>query len=168
VQVRGDFGSDGVLVASEVKVRDGLLDADLRGTVTNYNAITRGFRIRDVNVLPAPAAVYDNCPAALADLLFVEVRGTLTAGGILARNIKCVAGDPAGAVIERRGIASAPTGLRTFQLQPATGAAIEVRWTVLTFFRDVTPDALTGKALRVEGVLAANGTLVATKIRLDN
>ena len=168
VLVRGDFGSDGVLVASEVKVRDGRLDADLRGTVTNYNAVTRGFRIRDVYVLPAPDVVYDSCPAVLADLLYVEVRGTLTAAGILARNIKCSAGEPPNAVIERRGLASAPTGLRTFMLQPATGAAIEVRWSALTFFRDVASDALTGRALRVEGVLAGNGTLLATKIRLDN
>lgn len=168
VQVRGEFGSDGVLVASEVKVRDGVLDADLRGTVTNYNAITRGFRIRDVNVLPAPGVLYDNCPTPLADLLYVEVRGTLTAAGILAGNIKCPSGEPPNAVIERRGVASAPTGLRTFTLQPATGAALEVRWTGLTFFRDVASDALTGRALRVEGVLAGNGTLLATKIRLDN
>jgi hypothetical protein len=173
VQVRGDFGSDGVLVASQVKVRDGsLLDADIRGTLTGFNAVTSSFKVRDVTVRSAMATLDDKCPATgLEDGLFVEVSGQIGLGGIDAKSIKCSRTDPPGAIIERRGVASQVRPLlRSFTLTPTGGAPLTVRWRVLlTFFRDgLTPSSLDGKALRVEGAVASDGAIEATKIRLDN
>lgn len=168
VQVRGNFAADGSLNASRIKLRNGILDAELRGTAIGYLALTKTFTVRDVPVNAAGANVIDaSCPADLSGV-YVEVKGTLRLTGIVAESVKC-SGDPAGAVIERRGMASDVALLaRTFTLTPAGGVALNVRWTALTFFRDVIPATLNGRALRVEGVVLANGTIVATKIRLNN
>ena len=170
VQVRGDFAADGSLVASGVKIRDGRFepDAELRGTVSGFDAPTKSFKVRDITVVATTAILDSSCPAGgLADGLFVEIKGRLSLTGIVALNIKCDSDEPAGAIVERRGVASKP-GARTFTLTPTAGPPLEVRWTALTYFRDVAPDALDGKALRVDGILAATNTLIATKIRLDN
>jgi hypothetical protein len=167
VQVRGDFAGDGSLSASRIKVRDGLFDAELKGTMTHYDAAAATFMVRDVRVNASAATLDASCSNGLAEGLYVEVKGRLSLQGVVAQTIKCSA-DPQGAVIERRGVGSNAALDRTFTLTPTAGAPINVRWTVLTFFRDVAPTTLNGAALRVEGVLAGNGTLVATKIRLDN
>jgi cytochrome c-type biogenesis protein CcmE len=170
VQVRGDFGSDGVLVATEVKVRDGSADGDLRGTVTNYSGADGSFRIRDVGVTLAAGVAFQNCLGdVVANGQFVEVKGSLGPAGIVAQTIKCMGGDPGGAIVERRGAAGQVQVLqRQFALTPSGGAPLVVRWKLLTFFRDVTPLTLDGKNLRVEGRLATDGALEATKISLDN
>ena len=169
VQVRGDFAADGSLVASRVKIRDGLLDAELKGTLTRYNATIPSFEVRGVNVTAAGATL-DSCVGGLAEGLYVEVKGRLSLNGIVAQSIKCSA-EPAGVVIERRGVASSVVQLTNrFTLTTTTGAQQAVRWSALTFFRDgLTSTSLDGAALRVEGVLnPSTGFLIATKIRLDN
>jgi Domain of unknown function (DUF5666) len=164
VQVRGNFAVDGSLNASHIKVRDGLLDADLRGTAMAYNATNQTFTVRDVPVSAAAALPFDGCFGDLSGV-YVEVKGRLGPMGVIAQSVKCTAAPP-GAVIEWRGTVTGPVGLRTFTLTPP---AQEVRWTALTFFRDVASNALAaGQALRVEGVLNGNGVLIATKIRLDH
>ena len=164
VQVRGNFDIDGNLNARRVEVRNGKLDAELHGTAMSYVAATQTFTVRDVPVLAADAAPFDSCPADLSGA-YVEVKGTLTMAGVVAQSVKCMDA-PAGAVIEWRGVAS-QVGVRTFHLTPPDK---NVRWTAaLTFFRDVTPDALDGQALRVQGVFnQGTNVLVATEIRLDH
>ena len=142
--------------------------------MTNYDAVTKGFKIRDVGVAVAVGTTtYDTCPATLADGLFVEVKGSLGPTGIVAKQIKCAAGDPTGAIVERRGLASNVVLLtNAFTLTPAADAPLTVRWSALTFFRDgllPTRASLEGTAVRVEGVTnPSTGVLLATKIRLDN
>ena len=168
VQVRGDFAADGSLVASRVKIRNGLLDAELKGTLTRYNATIPSFEVRGVNVTAAGATL-DSCVGGLAEGLYVEVKGRLSLDGIVAQSIKCSA-EPAGAVIERRGVASSVVQLTNRFTLTTTAGAQAVRWSALTFFRDgLTSTSLDGAALRVEGVLnPSTGFLIATKIRLDN
>jgi hypothetical protein len=170
VQVRGDFAADGSLSATRIKLRDGLLDAELRGTALAYNAVAKTFTVRDVPVNAAGPNVIDS--SCLADLngVYVEVKGRLSLTGVIAESVKC-SSEPAGAVVGRRGAASnAVFDSKTFLLT-VDGSPLTVRWTVLTFFRDGlngTAASLNGRNLRVEGVVLANGTLVATKVRLDN
>jgi hypothetical protein len=168
VQVRGNFAADGSLNASRIRLRNGILDAELRGTAIGYDTVAKTFTVRDVRV-NAVAAQFDSCPADLSNV-YVEVKGTLRLTGIVAESVKCSA-DPAGAIIERRGVASNTVLVtNSFTLTTTTGP-ITVRWTLLTYFRDVerTRESLNGAALRVEGVLnPGTGVLIATKIRLDH
>ena len=165
VQVRGDFAADGSLAATEVKLRGGGLDADLRGTATNVDLLARTFSVRGVSV-QAATATFTDCAADWSNS-FVEVSGRLGPGGVVADTVLCKP-DPQGAVIERRGVAGNVLPLANTFTLTAGGQSLNVRWTLLTFFRDVqrTRESLNGASLRVEGVLV-NGVLVATKIRLD-
>jgi hypothetical protein len=166
VQVRGNFAADGSLNASHIKVRDGLLDADLRGTAMAYNATNQTFTVRDVPVSAAAALPFDGCPGDLSGV-YVEVKGRLGLMGVIAQSVKCTP-DPAGAVIERRGTGGTVRPLlNNFELTTGVGTSVTVRWTPLTFFKDVTRQTLDGAALRVEGVMNGN-VLIATKIRLDH
>jgi hypothetical protein len=167
VQVRGNFAGDGSLNASRIKLRNGILDAELRGTAIGYDAAAKTFTVRGVPV-NAAAAQFDNCPADLNNV-YVEVKGRLGLPGIIAQTVKCSA-DPEGAIIERRGVGSDVVLLTSSLTLTTSDGPITVRWTPLTFFRDVsrTRASLEGAALRVEGVLnSSTGVLIATKIRLD-
>ena len=174
VQVRGNFAADGSLSASRIKLRDGILDAELRGTAIGYVALAKTFTVRDVPVSAAGTNVIDSsCPADLSGV-YVEVKGTLRLTGIVAASVKCSADPaPAGAVIERRGVASVTPveyATNSFTLT-VDGAPLKVRWTPLTYFKDLarTRDSLDRTSLRVEGVLnKGTGVLIATKIRLDH
>jgi hypothetical protein len=169
VQVRGRFAAAGNgFIATRVKIRDPRdeAQADLRGTLTGYQAATKTFSVRDVPV-DASLAELLNCPTGLADGQFVEVRGALTIAGVYALQVKCQS-EPAGAIVERRGAASnVDITERTFVLTPAGQSALTVRWGPLTFFRDLTPDQLAGRNVRVEGVLIGD-VLAAVRIRPDN
>jgi hypothetical protein len=169
VQVRGNFAADGSLSASRIKLRNGILDAELRGTAIGYDAVAKTFAVRGVPV-NAAVAQFDNCPLDLSNA-YVEVKGRLGLMGIVAQSVKCSDEEPPGAIIERRGVAGNVTPLtNSFTLTTSSGPPITVRWTLLTYFRDVerTSQSLNGAALRVEGVFnTATGVLIATKIRLD-
>jgi Domain of unknown function (DUF5666) len=172
VQVRGNFAADGSLNATRIKLRNGILDADLRGTAIGYDAQTKTFTVRDVPV-NALTAQFEGCQAGVNNV-YVEVKGRIGLTGVVADSVKCSA-DPAGAIIERRGVASGTRPLlNSFDLTAGSASSITVRWTPLTFFRDVLRPApggpsLDGQSLRVEGVLNPNtGVLIATKIRLDH
>jgi len=168
VQVRGNFAADGSLTATRIKLRDGLLDAELRGTAMAFDAATKTFTVRDVPVNAASAVFDADCPADLTNTnTYVEVKGRLGLTAVRAESVKCLP-DPSGAIVERRGVAgSTAPDTNTFTLTNGTGP-LTVRWTPLTFFRDDlrrTAASLNNKNLRVEGVFVGN-VLVATKVRL--
>jgi hypothetical protein len=170
VQVRGRFAAAGNgFVATRVKIRDPRdeAQADLRGTLTGYQAATKTFSVRDVRV-DASSVTPVNCPSnTLAEGQFVEVRGVLTFAGVSALEVKCQS-EPAGAIVERRGAASSVNLVaRSFVLTPTGQAALTVKWGALTFFRDLTPDQLEGRNVRVEGVWVGP-VLVAVRIRPNN
>lgn len=169
VVARGTFAADGTLNASQVRVRKAELssqpEAELRGTITDYKSLA-DFKVRGVSV-DASTATLSRCPATLANGLFVQVEGRLTTTGVKASSIKCEDAT-AGLTVELKGVASSvDTSARTFTLTPTTGSARSVRWTELTYFRDVSPATLAGKTVEVEGFEVA-GVLVATKIKLGS
>lgn len=179
VQVRGSFASDGSLVAGQAKIRDGRdePEAELKGTLTGFDSASRSFMIRDVNV-DAGDAQFEGCPAnGLSNGLFVEVNGSLSASGVLAQKVHCEAGEPVGAIVERKGVVSdvriVDSSSGSFMLAPSGtlaggGPLLSVQWNAQTFFRNLAADSsLNGKTVEVEGVINGS-TMLATKIKAED
>jgi hypothetical protein len=166
VVMRGRAGSDGVLVAASLTIRDASSDreAELRGNILGYDSVTGGFLVRDVTV-DASTATLEHCPASgLADGLFVEIGGALDSVGVVARKVECK-DEPTDASVEREGRASAvDLAGKTFLLAPEHGDSISVKWTATTYFGGLTPQTLNGAKVQVEGVLSG-ATLTASKIK---
>lgn len=165
VQVRGKVGTDGVLVAASLEIRDAASDspAQLRGNIIGYVSASRTFSVRGVAVDASGASV-QGCPATgLAEGLYVEVDGTLSSTGVVAGTVRCE-DEPSDALIQREGVAGAvDAAAGSFSLTPEEGAVVGVRWTSATYFGGLTPQTLAGTKVQVEGTLAA-GVLTASKI----
>ncbi len=169
VQVQGKVGSDGSLTASTVAVRDAETedDSELRGNIVAFDSATNHLTVRGV-LVDAGTASLQGCPASgLANGLYVQVTGSLGTAGVVAKVIRCET-EPSGSTIEREGIASAVDLVaRTFTLTPQQGSTVSVEWTDTTYFGGVTPSALSGKTVQVQGTLIG-ATLVASKVKVDD
>ena len=169
VQARGSFAADGSMAATQVKRRDGKSEpeAELKGTIVKFDSVANTLQIRDVAV-SLTGTKLEGCPlSGLRDGLFVELEGTLGPTGVTAKKIECK-DEPASAVIERKGVANAvDLAGTTFTLTASGKPPVTVHWTAATFFRSVTPEALNGKTVEVEGTLV-NGTIEATKVKVDD
>lgn len=166
VQVRGMASTNGSLAAASVTIRDAgsESEAELRGNISGFDALTRSFSLRGVRV-DASGAVLESCPnSGLADGLFVEVEGALSSNGVVARKVHCEDEQP-GTTVEREGVAaSVDVAAKSFSLVPEQGSPQAVTWTDTTFFGEVTAQTLSGKKVKVEGRLVG-AVLVATKIK---
>jgi Domain of unknown function (DUF5666) len=169
VQVRGTTAADGSLSAVSINVRDAgsNSEAELKGNISAYVAATKQFTLRGVAV-DASTATLKSCPATgLANGLFVELKGAVSATGVKASSIQC-GDEPAEATVEREGIAgTVDLPAKTFQITPEKGAAINVKWTDATYFGGLTAATLSGKKVQAEGALVG-GVLMATKVKLNN
>lgn len=169
VQARGSFGTDGALIAAQVKLRDGKNEpeAELKGTIVGFDVTSGTFRIRDVNVTLGTGKL-EGCPiTGLRDGLFVELEGSLGPTGVVAKKVECKS-EPDSAVIERKGVASAvDPASSSFILTPSGKPPVKVYWSATTFFRAVTVQSLSGTTVEVEGTLV-NGDIQATKIKFDD
>ncbi len=169
VQVRGTLALDGTLKADTVRIRDGNSDAEaeLKGNVVGLDAAGVHFEVRGVGV-DASNAKFEDCPAGkLAEGLFVEIEGRLGATGVIAKSVKCEDA-PADATVERKGTAGGvDLAAQRFVLTLSGGATLNVSWSDLTFFEDVTPATLAGQQVEVEGKLV-DGVLVAKKIQVES
>jgi hypothetical protein len=154
--------------ATSVKVRDGRseAEAELKGNVEALDLATLRFSVRGVAV-DASRAEIESCPnGALADGQFVEVEGALGATGVIAKSVHCE-DEPGDATIERKGTAgSVDAAASRFTLSSGTDAVLTVRWTELTYFKNVTPATLAGQRVEVEGKLI-DGVLVAQKVQVE-
>lgn len=173
VRVTGRWGTDGRLLATTVEVWSASTRAELHGTLTDWDATARTFRVRDTLVQVDDATVLDlaDCGvSALADGLYVEVSGTSSSSGVRATRVECEADDE-GARIERRGsIASVDTASQRFVLSLSGGQQVTVAWTSVTYFRSpLSAQALAaGVPVEVEGTMSGSGSsavLVATRIK---
>lgn len=169
VRVDGVARTDGSIDATTITLRDGSAepDGEVKGNIDGYVAATQSFQVRGVQI-DASHATLEGCPGGkLANGLYVDVEGSLTTDGMAAKKVHCE-DEPGDATIERKGrVESVDTGGRTLSLALEKGGSLVVRWTDATYFRDIKPDALPGKRVEVEGVLA-NGVLTAQKIALDD
>lgn len=153
--------------------------AELRGTLDDWSATARSFRLRDTVVTLTPTAQIDLAACrvpSLADGLYVEVKGTATAQGLTASTVAC-APEPAGTKsrLERHGLvltADAAARKLTMRRQPS-GPVLTVSWPDPVYLGEpLTPAALvalagTSSEIEVEGTLSADGLqMVARKIKL--
>lgn len=172
VVVKGRFGSDGVLLASKVKIRRpgaGDIEIQLKGTITDF-ASAADFRVRGVR-LDAAAARLTACPATgLAADLYVEIEGGLQGGRVVASRVSCRPEPGTGAVVERRGRAGeVDVAGRRFALTPVSGTTIAVAWTDTTLFvAPLAPQTLAGLDVEVTGYFGAGGVFTARRIELQN
>jgi Domain of unknown function (DUF5666) len=153
--------------------------AELRGTLDDWTPSTRSFTLRDTAVTLTANAQIDlgDCRGTtLADGQYVEVKGTTTAQGLSASEVKC-ASEPVGTKsrLERRGVVlSADTAARTLTLRyPSSGVVLTVAWTEQTYqgesLRAIGLPALVGttREIEAEGTLSADGLrMVARKLTL--
>ena len=87
--------------------------------------------------------------------------------GVIAKSVHCE-DEPSGATVERKGTAgSVDLAAQRFVLTLSGGATLNVSWSGVTFFEDVTPATLAGQRLEVEGKLV-DGVLVAKKIQAES
>ena len=168
VRVRGVVQADGAIQASAVRLRDEAeAEAELKGNVDGYIAATRSFSVRGVAV-DAGGATIEGCPGGVpAEGLYVEVKGTLGATGVIASKVECES-ETSDDTVERKGVVGAvDVAASRFVLTPSTGAALTVVWTASTYFPDGTPQALSGQRVEVDGRLA-DGVLTAQKVSRDD
>jgi hypothetical protein len=170
----GLFDANGVLQATEIKLRDeSAPQVEIRGTVARFTSLA-DFTVRGVPV-DGSAAKLSDCPASgIAEGQLLQVHGsiTLTSPKVNASAIECIGAQAsvAGETLDRKGLASSINAVtKTFVLTPRQGSAVTVTWTDKTFFdKKLSASALTGVRLEVEGAFAADGSLLARKISLED
>ncbi len=169
VRLAGRVLADGSVQAASVTVRDGTSEpeAELKGNISGFSSGTQRFTVRGA-LVDASTARLENCPViGLTDGLYVEVEGRLTATAVIARNVHC-AGEPAGATVERKGVASnVDINAQRFDLTLASGAVVRVGWTATTYFNGGTPASLSGKRLELHGTVV-NGVLIAQELDIEH
>lgn len=168
VQVQGKVGSDGMLVATNVMVRDSETEdeSQLSGNVAAFDSVAMSFTLRGVAVETSTATLMTCPPGGPADGVYVQVTGTLASNGVVATSIRC-SPEPAGKTVERSGTAGAvDVSKQTFLLTSGPGAPLTVRWTHATFFGDgAAPATLSGMKVDVVGSFVGTA-LVATKVKV--
>jgi hypothetical protein len=180
VQVTATLNSSGRWLATRIeRLTSATVSAELRGTLDDWSATARTFRLRDTAVVLTAATRIDltGCRATtLADGLFVEVKGSATAQGLTASSVTCEQ-EPAGTKsrLERRGaVLSADATARKLTLRRQVGdPVLTVTWTDQTYLGDALTAAglvaLVGTAreIEVEGTLSLDGLQMdARKIKL--
>jgi hypothetical protein len=165
VLVQGRVGADAALAATSVTIRNTASDeeGELKGNLSGFALATKRFTVRGVSV-DASGARLSGCPSAgLADGLFVEVRGALVGTGVVAKTVQCEA-ESASSTVERKGTVSVvDTTAKTFTLVTKASSVVSVKWSDKTFFDNLSPAALAGKAVQVEGQLSGS-VLMAAKV----
>lgn len=169
VRVEGQAIGPRQVQATAIAVRAGSPEGDveLKGTVLGLAVDGRSFQVRGTRVtLPASGLALE-CEAGLANGRYVELRGAVEQGTLVATRVRCVRDEPGGAVVEREGVAvDLVPATRSFALRRSGQPTQPVQWSDVTVFRDgLAPTDLAGRALEVEGVLRADGVLAARRIR---
>lgn len=169
VRVRGQFDGATVLQATRVTVRsdgsdDSGSEAELHGSILGYDAVTKQFTVRGQavdgsGVTPTPAG------CLLQDLVYVEVKGTMTATGVRATEIQCES-EGTGSVVDRKGVVSSPTATQFVLTTPGGTYTVLIDSGTLLDEGMVLPLA-SGVTVSVEGDLSGT-TLRARKIETDD
>jgi hypothetical protein len=168
VVIKGSYGADGTLKATQVVLRgidhDKTSEAELHGSIVNFVSAAN-FTVRSVPVDASGVVLDASCGSAkLANDLQVEVTGNMNATGqVKATAISCEKADDAHAVLSRQGVAGSVDGTaKTFSLVTSK-ESLSVKWSTDTLFRNVDAASLSGKNLEVEGT-TSGGVLLATKV----
>lgn len=169
VRVNGAVGSDGMLIAAGIAVRDGESgnESELRGNISAFDAVAQRLTVRGVNVDVGGATLLGCPPSGLSNGLFVDIDGSLSGNGVAASTVRCEA-ESSGSTVEREGVATTvDVVMQRFTLTSGRGVDTLVQWSSTTFFGSVTPSTLDGKDVEIEGALVG-GVLMASKVKADH
>ena len=179
VQVAGVFGSDGVLAATAIRIREQDTVTDtakivLLGPITSF-VDSSSFVVRGVPVDATGITPDASCTSALANDVVVKVKAHAQTGTdvVAAEAVSCPKA-PAMLIRELTGTAgTVDLTAKTFVLTPQITIAVvpapvvpPVVWNDKTVFTGVGADTLDGKLVKVEGYIDSAGKLVAREIRL--
>ncbi len=179
VDVKGSFNADGVVLATDVRIRQQSTLADtarinLGGVISSFVDST-SYVVRGVPVDASAATLGASCTGVtLADGVYinVEAKAQVDTAVVLASNVNCLPTLPTFAMRELLGTVSLVN--QTAKTLTLTGAGSMtqtqlVLWSDQTVFTGLTATDLTTttNALRVEGYLNSSNVLVAREIRLD-
>jgi hypothetical protein len=148
-----------------------------RGSLSGFVTAANGtsITVRGITVTPAPGAVIrhgnrilDFTSIVVGD--HVQAKGTMTEGALLASEIKVEetsleGGDDS----ERSGLISGLASTTGCPVLTFTIGTTTIKTSAATVFEDVTCSALAnGAAVEVDGVLQADGSILATKVELED
>jgi hypothetical protein len=190
IQVRGSFGTDGVMAATTLRIRqadtvDDTARVKLSGAIGSFTD-ANSFTVRGVPVDATQAVRAASCTGvSLAADVFVNVVASAQPGTnvVLASAMDCPSKQtqPKFAIRELKGtLSGADASTKTFYLSPSckpaavcTAVVQKVQWSDQTAFNGLTAESLTAQTLvavtlKVEGYLDASGTLVAREVRTLN
>ena len=197
VEVKGTLNATGVLVASEVKVEQGGKDdgedndlhaVELSGAVSALDGScpaltftvgkTVGMTVETTKVATTAATTFRGITcAAIANATVVEVKGTRQAdGSVVATRVSVDDEDGDLNEVELSGAVStlfgSCPGALTFTLRKTVGTTVEttkVATTATTTFREIACAAIVnGTVVEVKGTRQADGSIVATRVSLED
>ncbi len=175
VEVKGSLDATGtVLTATEVEFK-GLSDNgsnssyEVKGTLSALDTIAKTFVVRNVTVNYATAGFEDGSAADLANGAVVEVKGTVSAGVLLATKVDFEDGSGSGSndddSYEIKGtIVSVDSTAQTFVL--SNGAVIA--YASASFKDGSAANLVVGAQVEVKGSAPVNGVVMATRVAFDD
>jgi hypothetical protein len=180
VDIKGSLGTDGVVIATDVGIRqqNTLTDTvriNLGGVISSF-VDSSSYIVRGVPVDASKATLAPTCiGVTMADGVYVNVVATAQAGTavVLASSVSCLPPPPF-AMRDLLGTVSTSTvdqTAKTLSLTLSYNSAIKqsVLWSDLTVFTGITAAELstTTAPIRVVGYLTSSNVLVAREIRVN-
>ena len=179
VDVKGSFGTDGVVIATDVRIRQQSTITDtarinLGGVISSFVDST-SYVVRGVPVDASAATLGASCTGVtMADGVYVNVvaKAQIDTAVVLASTVNCLPTLPTFAMRELLGTVSrVDQTAKSLTLTGAGGTTQtqSVLWSDQTVFTGLTATdlATTTTALRVAGYLNSSNVLVAREIRLN-
>lgn len=148
-------------------------EVEFKGTITAFTS-TASFSVNDLPVNASGASFPEGTGGIVAGA-FVEVKGALVNGEVVATRVKPEDDGGAGGVgteFELHGTVSAATASGSggsFTLTSSGGVAVTVGWASGIEFRDGTATNLVnGSRVEVKGTLSGGSTVTATRISFES
>jgi hypothetical protein len=178
VDIKGSLGADGVVIATDVRIRQQSTVADTArinlGGVISAFVDSSSYVVRGVPVDASTATLAPACTGVtMADGVYVDVVAKAQAGTavVLASSVSCLPPPPF-AMRDLMGTASTVNqSAKTFSLTLSNNSTQKqsVLWSDLTVFTGITAAdlATTTSVIRVVGYLTSSNVLVAREIRVN-
>jgi hypothetical protein len=147
-------------------------EVEFKGTITAFTS-TSSFSVNDLPVNASGASFPEGTGGIVAGA-FVEVKGTLVNGVVVATRVKPEdsTGTGASTEFELHGTISGATASGSggsFTLTSSGGVAVSVSWSSGVTFRDGTATNLVnGRRVEVKGTLGAGNSVTATRISFES
>ncbi len=178
VDIKGSFGADGVVLATEVRIRVQSTVADtarinLGGVISSF-VDKNSYVVRGVPVDASTATLAPTCTGVtFADGVYVNVVAKAQAGTavVLASSVSCLPPPPLAMREVQGAVSLVDQTAKTFTLTLNNNSALKqsVLWSDLTAFTGITAAdlATTTAVVRVSGYLSSSNVLVAREIHLE-